>query len=432
MDTREADRGRPAGAGRRGLGRAASAALDRTLALARPAAEGGAYVHIRPRDELERDVAEAAGPAASPGPLAGWTLAVKDLIAVAGRPLIAGSRSRESVEPEGSDAPVVSELRRAGAVLVGTTALHELAFGVTGVNEYSGTPDNPRRPGCIPGGSSSGSAVAVAEGSARIALGTDTGGSVRIPAALCDVVGFKPSYGAYPIARVLPLAPSLDHVGLHARSIRDLEAPHAVLGGGPLREGGPPRIGVARRELEAAEPGIAARIEGALDLASREGCDLVEIDWPSQDDVFEVSTTIMFAEAAEVHRETLSSSPELLGADVRSRLEAGAAIDRSALTVARRARESLRESVRRSLSEVDCVAGPTVGFFPPTLSEGATDPKLGAKLVANTRLANVVGAPALSVPVPGDGPPAGLQLTSLTEDAVLTAGAWIERTLRDR
>ena len=240
------------------------------------------------------------------GPLAGWRLAVKDLIAVGGRPVTAGSRARAGARPEGADAPVVARLRGAGAHLVGATRLHEFAFGTTGLNA-TGTPVNPAAPGRVPGGSSSGAAAVIAGGEADLSLGTDTGGSVRIPAALCGVVGFKPSLGAIPTEATFPLAPTLDHVGILVARADQLVLPGRVLGltGAAVAGPAPRRLGVARGVLELVTEPVATAFAAALDELGRRGFELVEVDWPGGAPVFAATTAIMFAEAARVHRHLL-------------------------------------------------------------------------------------------------------------------------------
>jgi Asp-tRNA(Asn)/Glu-tRNA(Gln) amidotransferase A subunit family amidase len=203
-------------------------ALEAALARAELARNGGAFSVLLDGD-ARRDAARARRELATgrpARPLEGSTLAVKDLVAVRGQRIGAGSASRAGAPPESEDAAIVAALRSSGAVVVGLAALHELAFGSTGVNEYEGTPRNPFGSGLIPGGSSSGSAVAVATGAASLAIGTDTGGSVRVPAALCGVVGFKPAFGEYSLGGVLPLAPSLDHAGLLGSSVEIVRRAH--------------------------------------------------------------------------------------------------------------------------------------------------------------------------------------------------------------
>lgn len=406
--------------------RSPSQAIEESLARARLVCEGGAYQWIAPANELHETLRGSSGL-----PLCGLTVAVKDVLAVRGVPLRAGSAVRSNAPSEPTDAAVVARLRRLGAIIIGTTTLHELAFGVTGVNGHAGTPCNPADPASIPGGSSSGSAAAVADGSARLALGTDTGGSVRIPAAFCGVVGFKPAYDSLSRHGVFPLAPSLDHVGLLSRSVDDVALACAALGRTYSEPRAPRAIGVARLELESADPGVASRMELALRILSRRGCRVREVAWPGADSTMAPTTAIMFAEAAAVHSKTLSRFPERFGADVRKRLEIGLALPAAAYAGAVQRRAELHARINSILGDVDCVVGPTVGLFPPPLT-AAHDPKLPARLVANTRLANLVGTPALSIPLPPPGPPAGLQITALEDSTALAVGAWVETVVGRR
>lgn len=396
--------------------------LEAEILRARPVSEGGAYARLRTAEALEesRRVREDV-------PLAGFTLAVKDLIAVAGWSIGAGSRLRAGTEPEAQDAPVVAALRRAGAILVGATALHELALGVTGVNGHSGTPVNPDAPGCVPGGSSSGSAAAVADGSARVALGTDTGGSGRIPAALCGVVGFKPEYGSYPTRGVLALAPSFDHVGIMARRVDDVIRVHAVLAHAVPAAGRAPAIGVLRSAVEDAAPEVAGPIEEALDRLAAAGCRVrdVSVADGAADDVPWASTTVIFAEAAATHAAERARWETHVQVDVLARLIAGSQIHEHDHREALRRGAALRARVGDVLGDADVLLTPTVPILPPPLA-AATDPALPARLVANTRLANLTGIPAISLPL-GDG--VGLQLMGRTNERLLADAAWIEKAL---
>ncbi|HEX2028051.1 MAG TPA: amidase, partial [Nitriliruptorales bacterium] len=313
--------------------------------------------------------------------------------------------------PEPADAAIVARLQGSGAVVVGLTAPHEFAFGVTGVNAHTGTPPNPADPGRIPGGSSSGSAVAVAEGSADLAVGTDTGGSVRIPAAFCGVVGFKPAYGGYPTEGVFPLSPTLDHVGLLATSVDAVRRVHAALGHDPGRGRLPERLGVAEPELEDADVVVAGRIEGVVRVLAAAGLALTRVTWPDQEEVSAVSTAVMYAEAAAVHRRDLDAHADRYGEDVRNRLLTGLQIPAAVYATALRARRGLERRVQAVLSDVDAVVGPTVGMVAPKQA-AAGDPRLPGRIVRNTRLANVSRVPAISLPVPGDSLPVGLQLSA--------------------
>ena len=387
------------------------------------------------------DQALTAGVAApDPGPpsaaLAGVRLAVKDLVAVAGRPLRAGTLARADAPPEPRDAAVVARLRAAGADVGPSVSLHEIAFGTTGINDRVGFPANPHDPACIPGGSSSGSAVAVAEGSADLAIGTDTGGSVRIPAALCGVVGFKPSYGSYPTDGVLALSTTLDHIGLLAPSVAAVARAHQVLtGDGVLPAGGagpvaPGRLGIERTALAVADPPVAAAVDRVLRALRDAGWELVDVAWPGRERVQEVTTTIMFAEAAARHRTLLDHHADRLGADVRARLELGAGLTHDAYSSARSEAVALTTEVARILDSLDAVVGPTVPIAAPTIDRARAEPTLPAVLVSNTRIANVTGHPAVSVPVPTEGLPVGLQVMAATDDGALTVAAAVEHLAR--
>jgi Asp-tRNA(Asn)/Glu-tRNA(Gln) amidotransferase A subunit family amidase len=383
--------------------------------------EGGPYINLR--TEAARDEAARVDRRL---PLAGFTLAVKDLIAIAGWPIGAGSRLREGAPPEAEDAPVVADLRRAGAILVGSTALHELALGVTGVNAYAGTPENPNMRGCIPGGSSSGSAAAVADGSARVALSTDTGGSARIPAALCGVVGFKPAYGDYDVHGVLPLAPTFDHVGLMARGVDDVRRVHEVLARPVPRDGRKPCIGLLRSSLETASAEVALHLERALSRLAAAGCAVREVTTADDEDVLWTSTTLVFVEAAAVHADSRERWATHAGATVRARLETGARTPPGEYEEALRRRRAITQRVQRELDEVDVLLTPTVPIPPPRLAD-ADDPALPTLLVANTRLASLAGIPAISLPL-GNG--IGLQLMGRSAERLLADAGWVEEALR--
>ena len=395
--------------------------VEEALSRARPVSEGGAFTYVKDDATLPTGARDAS-------PLYGLPFVVKDLIAVAGRPISACSLARKGAPAETHDAPIVAQLREAGAVFVGTTSLHEFAFGPTGVNAVCGTTANPHDPTRIAGGSSTGSAVAVAENSAWIALGTDTGGSVRIPAALCGVVGFKPKFETYPIRGVLPVSPTLDHVGLIAPTVADLGIVHTALGNPPLELIRPNRIGVLWDDIADCEPEVRDSLNNIVRRLELAGCELVDVDWPDREEAFAVSTVIMFSEAAAIHRAQMMGRPGQLGEDIRARLMVGLALPAAAYVAALRMRERLIDRVRSVLASLDGLLGPTVGIVAPKIAE-ASDSAISETLVAHTRLANVIGAPALTLPVKGKGLPVGLQLVGSSNDKVLGVGAWLESDL---
>ncbi len=385
--------------------------------------EGGIYVRMidagAVRAARDRALADRL-------PLAGLVLAVKDNIAVAGQPIGAGSASRAGAPVEPCDAPVLARLRSAGATLAGTVTMHELACGVTGVNAYAGTPENPAAPGCVPGGSSSGSAIAVAERSADLALGTDTGGSCRIPAAFCGVVGFKPAFGSYPVERVLPLAPSLDCVGLLARRAGCVAAADRALGGAASAPRLPGRIGYSAAQAQAADPVIGARLERLLAAVSRLGCEVREVPWPHGEDVFAAGTAIFLAEAAAQFGDLAADPATPIGADLRARLQAGLEIPAAEYIGAVGRKSALRRRALAVLADVDCVIGPTVPILPPQVTEDVAERT--PEIVANTRLANITGLPAISIPSP-ERPPSGVQLTAVEDATTIAYGIAIEAVL---
>lgn len=365
------------------------------------------------------------------GPLRGVRLGVKDIVAVAGRRRGAGSAQRSGAPVETVDAPVVTALRSAGATVVGATKLHEFAFGVTGSNAVDGTPTNPAAPGRVPGGSSSGSAAAVAAGEADVAIGTDTGGSCRIPAACCAVVGYKPTRGAITTEGVLPLAPSLDHVGWLVRDTTLLGPLADVFG---LRTSAPARVlrrvGLHRGSVDPGDPVVVDALATVVDRLRRSGVDVVEVDWPDATASFAASTAVMFAEAAHVHRRMLAERPDAYGPDVRARLEVGRAIDLPTYLRGRDELERLTHRCHAVLGTVDVVIGSTLPIVPPTIAE-AGDTALAARLVANTRLANLTGLPAVSIPVPGTTLPVGVQIEGPNDATVIAAAEVLAALLAD-
>lgn len=344
----------------------------------------------------------ALDPAARPD---GLRVAVKDCIDVVGTPLGAGSPVvAESAQPAAADAPCLDGFRAAGARIVGKTGLHELCFGATGVNPHYGTPVNPLDPRRIPGGSSSGSAVAVARGEADVALGTDTAGSVRSPAACCGVVGLKTTWGAISVAGTRPLAPSLDTVGLLAPDVATL-AVGATLLSPALTEGElVPSPTVGRVRLAGADPTIEAAIDSAL-LAA--GIEAIEVELPGWDAAGAAALTVLFGEALIVNDDLWRHHHDRLGADLVERFTFAQAISPAELGDARAQRESWRLELAEVLGEVGVLALPTMLGYPARLGDHRTAPNPACPPV------NLAGHPALALPVPSGGLlPASLQLVA--------------------
>jgi len=362
------------------------------------------------------------------GPLSSFTFAIKDLLAVEGRPMRAGSAVRADAPAETSTAPFVAMLENLGAVAVGTVTLHEFAFGVTGVNGFAGTAVNPSARDRITGGSSSGSAAAVADGSARIAIGTDTGGSIRGPASFCGVVGYKPSFGTYPDAGVFPLSGTLDHVGLFAANVSDVIATHTALGYAVDPVALPTRVGVARADIEAADDDVQQGVEAALAALRDAGVEVVDVTLPDAEKTFVTSTAIMFSEAAAIHAAGLAAHGERYGADILARLELGASLTSVEVATAHEYRRQLVAEILATLADVDVIVGPTTPMAAPPVAD-AGDPSLPPRIVANTRLGNVVGLPGISLPLPLDGPPAGLALLGSSDARSLSYAGAIEPLL---
>jgi amidase len=364
----------------------------------------------------------------------GVRLAVKDLIDITGVPTTAGCRAvAETALPAEHDAPCMTGARSAGVAIVGKTNLYELAFGASGVNEWFGTPVNPSDPGLVPGGSSSGSAVAVADGEADIAYGSDTGGSIRIPAAFCGVAGLKTTHGRIPLTGVWPLAPSLDTVGPMARDVAGVAAGMTLLEPGFLVDVAP-AIRVGR--IRPAGIAVDSRIDAAVDAAlARSELKVTEIDLPGWLDAWRASEPIIGTEAAAVNGRLLAQ-PEArakLSAPVLARLEQGAAQAAGQLQRARAFREIWRDAVASALADVDLLVLPTVPFFPPPLAEAD-----GPGYTAYTMPVNMTGFPALALPVPSAGRlpaslqligPAGSEALLLATGAVMEAAAGYSRSM---
>jgi amidase len=354
---------------------------------------------------------------------AGVRVAVKDLIDVEGTPTTAGCRAvaRRS-RPASADAACLAGIRAAvdagAARLVGKANLHELAAGATGINPWFGTPRNPLDARLVPGGSSSGSAVAVASGEADIALGTDTGGSVRIPAACCGVVGLKTTWGRIPTAGVWPLAPSLDTVGPMARDVAGVAAGMALLEPGFAPR--PAGDAVGRVRLDA-DPGIDAAIDRLLHAAELDVTDVVLDGWAAAGDA---TLVVLVVEAWDADRHVLAD-PDGVGDDLRSVLGIGGAVPPAALASARATLVAWGDGVAAAVGRHGPLVLPTLRHDVPTCVAGDAD----GRLVLATAPINGAGVPSLALPVPRPGTlPASLQLVGGPgdEERLVTLGLRLE------
>ncbi len=415
--------------------------VERALALVEDQRELNAFTTVfadRARweaEELDRSNAQGA----SRGPLHGAVLAVKDLMAVRRHRASAGTRAFAG-ELAVKDAVVLQRLTAAGAVLVGATNLHALAFGPFSTSSDSGVVGNPLRPGAVAGGSSGGSASAVASGPVDIALGTDTAGSIRIPGAACGVVGLKGTFGTAPTDGVYPLGPTLDHVGPMTRTVADAAVAWSVICGEPVSTGVPTSLeGVvigdpasfSRAYLDGP---VEAALDSALASAVELGAQVVQVHAPS----LHLAPLLMLCsigpEALQVHLDLLRSRADQLPGDVRLRLEMAMLVAEADYEQAQRHRRQLRAELAAVMSAVDVLMLPTLPIATPLTSEidGTTG---GGWLIrsAMSRLTapfNLTGQPALTLPwgVDPDGGGLGLQIVGAhhREHTVLQIAAVLE------
>lgn len=358
---------------------------------------------------IERYVMDGDGPADA------LTVAVKDTIDLAGYPTRAGSRALEVAPPATANAAVIQSMLDAGCRIVGKTALHEFAYGMTGVNGWSGTPVNPLFPALIPGGSSSGSAAVVAAGLADVALGTDTGGSVRLPAACCGVFGLKPTYGRISRQGVSPAESSLDCVGPMAASMEALVAAMEAMDRSFHPANVPAEMPVLGMVRVTADPAVLTAVRLAV-AASDATTKPVEL--PLLASAFQAGLVVINAETWAAFGHYLETG--LIGFDVASRLAKARETTAHALADAEAVRSRFTGEVDQALAQVDVLVLPTLPGFPMTIAEALAG-KVDLQASALVRPFNLSGHPALAIPLPPvDGRPVSLQLVGRKgEDAAL-------------
>jgi amidase len=357
-------------------------------------------------------------------PGTGPRVAIKDLIDVVGTPTTAACRVlAATAEPAIADAACMAPLRAADVAIVGKTNLHELACGGTGVNPHFGTPENPFDPTCIPGGSSSGNAVALAAGEVDVALGSDTPGSVRNPSACCGTVGLKTTWGRVPLEGVWPLAPSLDTLGPMARDVTGTIVGMSLLEPGFTAAADPaPRIGRVR--LPDVDPAIDAAVDAALAACEIE---VVDVALPGWDAAVDAGWAIMFHEYWLADRHLYERDPAGLGDDIVERIEQGRDVTKAAYAAGRAHKAAWRAELAAAFGRAPVLAWPTIAMFPPPI-DGP---------VPNTRRTNLpvnhAGHPSLALPVPTGGRfPASVQLVGPDhgEDLLCATGLVIEAAAR--
>jgi Asp-tRNA(Asn)/Glu-tRNA(Gln) amidotransferase A subunit family amidase len=374
------------------------------------------------------------------GPLSGVPVAVKDLIDVAGLPTRCGSAVLADAAPAREDAAVVAALRAAGAVVVAKTHTHEFAYGPTGDIAAEGPCRNPRDPQRITGGSSSGSAAAVAAGLVPLAVGTDTGCSVRTPAALCGVVGLKPALGALPTTGVFPLSESLDHIGLLGADVGIVAAAFSALSGRGIDPSAPLAGTVVGRPTDpywrVHDPEIAAAVERAADALGTAGALLREVCLPGIDELAATYQVIVGVEAYTTHRRWLAQRSQDYQPATAARLQAAAGYTAADYVSAQRTRVTLgAELSARMLAEgIDMLLLATTPVRATPIGARQLDAPDGTRvmvvpaLLSLTLPFNLLGWPAVSVPAPAvAGLPIGIQVAAVRggEQAVLAAGARI-------
>ena len=382
------------------------------------------------------------------GPLHGVPLALKDLYYVKGIRNTSGSRLYDDFVPD-YDCTIAARFREAGGILLGKLNLHQFAYGPTGENPDYGHMHNPWNPERMAGGSSGGSGSAAASGQCTLTMGSDTGGSVRIPAALCGLAGLKPTYGRLSRYGLTPLSWCLDHPGPMTRTVEDCAlVMNAVAGYDPkdpasadvpvpdyaaalTRDIVGLRVGVPREYFEyPLDPQVEAATRKAIDTLRELGASVTEVSWPMYRYAMAISNTILMAEATAYHSKVIRASGPQLDPMVRIRLEAGAFISAADYVQAQRARSLFIRESRELLEGVDLLVGPTEPITAPTIGDARVqigDTVVGAiaALTQYTRPFNLNGFPAITVPCgfSGDGLPIGLQLAGrpFDEETVLRA-----------
>ncbi len=425
--------------------------LETALAAITAAGDEGRRIFTRVYADSARTAAHAAdrraGAGKPVGPLDGRVVSIKDLFDVAGEPTTAGSKLLRDAAPAAHDALVVSRLRAAGAVIIGKTNMTEFAFSGVGINPHYGTPGNALDSTRIPGGSSSGAGVSVAHGMCEIAIGSDTGGSVRIPSALNGLVGFKPTQARVPRDGAYPLSYTLDTIGPLCRSAADAAAADCVLAGianQPLspRDIRGLRLGVPRGLLFSnTQDEVLTAVEQALAALAMAGATVTA---PALDDLLgepfrlQERGTLVAAEAAWIHRDGTATRPEAYDPMVLGRIRRGQAMDAASYVGIQQARTALMGAFDARVAGLDALLLPTVPVLAPLMNEVQDEDaflRINALLLRNPSVFNFFDLPALSLPLPRQrGLAVGLMLVGKRggDRELLALGAAVEGLLLQR
>ena len=416
--------------------------------IADPAGEGGrTFIKVHAESALlcadAMDALRRAGRA--PSPFAGIPISVKDLFDLAGEPTPAGSKILAKAAPADTTAPAVARLMAAGFIVLGRTNMTEFAFSGLGINPHHGTPASPwdRATRRIPGGSSAGAAVSIADGMAYAALGTDTGGSCRIPAAMCGITGFKPTARRVPITGVLPLAPSLDSVGPLANSVQCCAIIDAIMAGVVPQPLEPRALAGLRLAvpsnivLDGLAPVVAASFTRALETLDAAGADIIEVDFPAMSAISAANARggLTAPESLAWHRPLMTDWADGYDPRILKRIERGMAVSAADYIDTLAARARIIADMDQQTRDFDALLMPTCPLIPPSIAElddEAEYNRINMTLLRNTTLANFLDRCSLSLPchAPGE-PPVGLMLMGETmgDTKLLRIAAAVEAAL---
>ena len=352
----------------------------------------------------------------------GTVVAVKDLVDVAGMVTTAGGVILPR-KPATEDAPVIKRMRQAGCVIVGKANLHEFAYGVTSVNPHYGAVRNPHDIERVAGGSSGGSAVAVAAGMCDWAVGSDTGGSIRIPASFCGVVGFKPALGSVDVTGVIPLSPSLDTLGPLASDVMGAARAYSMMSGEAM-----PREPLRQPKLAVPAGWVADLDEETARAWRLVSKGLPEVEFVKREPLYTFSLTVLQVEASAYHRRWAAQWPEKYGADVLGHIRRGLEILGVDYAEALAALRELRAEAMLAMEGIDALVLPATAIVAPAISAST---EVREPITRYTRPFNATGQPVVSLPAPVRGMPVGIQVVGRTNSGAIGAAAWLEQQWKE-